>query len=172
MDVAQDTLPELQRIFQYLNSHSNKLYQEGYFLKLHDLDGREYKFGPNREGDLTAPGGRPSPDRNWTEVFAQLVGTVLSVWDAQKLDEAGTDGEVVPSFINLADASIKMVCCPTPITTNSNEPDRIAANERPGRPKLDQRLERIHGRKQPLFVSFQFAQLPDSVDRGHQARHV
>ncbi|KAK8229603.1 hypothetical protein HDK77DRAFT_486207 [Phyllosticta capitalensis] len=93
MDVAQDTLPELQRIFQYLNSHSNKLYQEGYFLKLHDLDGR----------------GRPSPDRNWTEVFAQLVGTVLSVWDAQKLDEAGTDGEVVPSFINLADASIKMI---------------------------------------------------------------
>lgn len=93
MDLHQDTLPELQRIFTYLNSHSNKLYQEGYFLKLHDLDGR----------------GRPSPDRNWTEVFAQLVGTVLSVWDAQKLDDAGTDGEVVPSFINLADASIKMI---------------------------------------------------------------
>lgn len=54
-------------------------------------------------------GGRPSPDRNWTEVFAQLVGTVLSVWDAQRLDDAGEDGEVVPSFINLADASIKMV---------------------------------------------------------------
>lgn len=40
MDVAQDTLPELQRIFTFLNSHSNKLYQEGYFLKLHDLDTR------------------------------------------------------------------------------------------------------------------------------------
>ncbi|KAH7025382.1 hypothetical protein B0J12DRAFT_384705 [Macrophomina phaseolina] len=93
MEVAQDTLPELQPIFTYLNSHSNKLYQEGYFLKLHDLDAR----------------GRPSPDRNWTEVFAQLVGTVLSVWDAQRLDEAGEDGEVVPSFINLADASIKMI---------------------------------------------------------------
>jgi CCR4-NOT transcriptional complex subunit CAF120 len=37
-DVAQDTLPELQPIFTYLNSHSNKLYQEGYFLKLNDLD--------------------------------------------------------------------------------------------------------------------------------------
>ncbi|KAL1639955.1 hypothetical protein SLS58_007381 [Diplodia intermedia] len=93
MEVAQDTLPELQPIFTFLNSHSNKLYQEGYFLKLHDLDAR----------------GRPSPDRNWTEVFAQLVGTVLSVWDAQRLDEAGEDGEVVPSFINLADASIKMI---------------------------------------------------------------
>ena len=40
----------------------------------------------------------------------QLVGTVLSLWDATELDAAGDDGEVVPNFINLADASIKMVC--------------------------------------------------------------
>jgi hypothetical protein len=46
MDVAQDTLPELQPIFTYLNSHSNKLYQEGYFLKLHDLDSRRLSLGP------------------------------------------------------------------------------------------------------------------------------
>jgi hypothetical protein len=42
MEVAQDTLPELQPIFTFLNSHSNKLYQEGYFLKLNDLDSREF----------------------------------------------------------------------------------------------------------------------------------
>jgi CCR4-NOT transcriptional complex subunit CAF120 len=42
MDVAQDTLPELQPIFTYLNSHGNKLYQEGYFLKLDDQDNRTY----------------------------------------------------------------------------------------------------------------------------------
>jgi CCR4-NOT transcriptional complex subunit CAF120 len=41
MDVSEGTLPELQPIFQYLNSHSNKLYQEGYFLKLFDLDARK-----------------------------------------------------------------------------------------------------------------------------------
>jgi CCR4-NOT transcriptional complex subunit CAF120 len=40
MEVGQDTLPELQRIFTFLNSHSNKLYQEGYFLKFHDTDTR------------------------------------------------------------------------------------------------------------------------------------
>ena len=40
MEVSQDTLPELQRIFTFLNSHSNKLYQEGYFLKFHDTDTR------------------------------------------------------------------------------------------------------------------------------------
>ena len=39
-----DTIPELQPIFSYLNAHSNKLYQEGYFLKLHDLDSRECIF--------------------------------------------------------------------------------------------------------------------------------
>jgi CCR4-NOT transcriptional complex subunit CAF120 len=54
-------------------------------------------------------GGRPSHDRSWTECFAQLVGTVLSVWDANELDSAGEQGEVMPAFINLADASIKMV---------------------------------------------------------------
>lgn len=54
-------------------------------------------------------GGRPYVDRNWTECFAQLVGTVLSLWDAAALDAAGQDGEVAPTFINLADASIKMV---------------------------------------------------------------
>ncbi|KAI9680029.1 MAG: hypothetical protein M1817_005045 [Caeruleum heppii] len=93
MEVAQDTLPELQPIFTFLNSHSNKLYQEGYFLKLNDLDSH----------------GRPNTDRSWTECFAQLVGTVLSLWDAAALDAAGQDGEVVPTFINLTDASIKMI---------------------------------------------------------------
>ena len=38
---TQDTIPELSPIFGFLNSHSNKLYQEGYFLKLNDLDSRE-----------------------------------------------------------------------------------------------------------------------------------
>lgn len=50
MDVAQDTLPELQPIFTFLNSHSNKLYQEGYFLKLHDLDSRR-----SISGELSIP---------------------------------------------------------------------------------------------------------------------
>lgn len=93
MEVAADTPPELLPIFSYLNSHSNKLYQEGYFLKLHDLDSR----------------GRPSPSRVWNECFAQLAGTVLSLWDAAALDAAGEDGQVVPTFINLSDASIKMI---------------------------------------------------------------
>ena len=45
MEIAQDTIPELQPIFTFLNSHANKLYQEGYFLRLNDLDTREYDVG-------------------------------------------------------------------------------------------------------------------------------
>ncbi|KAH8700601.1 PH domain protein [Talaromyces proteolyticus] len=92
-DIASDTLPELLPVFTFLNSHSNKLYQEGYFLKLNDLDTQ----------------GRPCTDRKWVECFAQLVGTVLSLWDANALDAAGQDGEVPPTFINLADCSLKMI---------------------------------------------------------------
>lgn len=43
MEIGQDVIPELQPIFSFLNSHSNKLYQEGYFLKLNDLDSREFR---------------------------------------------------------------------------------------------------------------------------------
>jgi CCR4-NOT transcriptional complex subunit CAF120 len=38
MEVNGETIPELMPIFTYLNTHTNKLYQEGYFLKLHDRD--------------------------------------------------------------------------------------------------------------------------------------
>jgi CCR4-NOT transcriptional complex subunit CAF120 len=39
----------------------------------------------------------------------QLVGTILSLWDASALDQAGGDTEVLPTFINLTDAAIHMV---------------------------------------------------------------
>jgi CCR4-NOT transcriptional complex subunit CAF120 len=113
-EIAHDTLPELMPIFTFMNSHSNKLYQEGYFLKLNDLDTRMYspilffrKFSLLMI--LFFSEGRPSADRKWVECFAQLVGTVLSIWDSAALDVAGGEHEITPTFINLADASIKMV---------------------------------------------------------------
>lgn len=45
MDV-DDTIPELLPVFTFLNSHSNKLYQEGYLLKLNDLDARKIPILP------------------------------------------------------------------------------------------------------------------------------
>ncbi|KAK9849830.1 hypothetical protein MYU51_012951 [Penicillium brevicompactum] len=92
MQQAGDTPPELSPIFSFLNIHTNKVYQEGYFLKLNDLDTH----------------GRACGDRQWLECYAQLVGTVLSLWDSAALDAAG-GGEVPATFINLADASLKMI---------------------------------------------------------------
>ncbi|KAF2118323.1 hypothetical protein BDV96DRAFT_597168 [Lophiotrema nucula] len=107
MEVSQDTLPELQRIFMFLNSHSNKLYQEGYFLKFHDTDSR----------------GRPAPDRVWQECFAQLVGTILSLWDASELDTVEGDADVLPTFINLTDAAIHMM--PSMVLSDGKKLDNI-----------------------------------------------
>lgn len=63
--------------------------------------------------------GKPAHDRNWKECFGQLKGNVLLLWDAAELDAAEMDvsgrahEEVVPTFLNLTDASIKMVGGPT-----------------------------------------------------------
>ncbi|KAI5801544.1 PH domain protein [Peziza echinospora] len=93
LDVKHETPAELLPVFSYLSSHSKKLYTEGYFLKLADLN----------------PDGKPHADREWVECFAQLVGSVLSLWDAGALDAAGEDGEVIPTYLNLTDSTIKMI---------------------------------------------------------------
>ncbi|VUC20339.1 unnamed protein product [Clonostachys rosea] len=94
MDVNEDTIPELQPIFSFLNTQQNKLYHEGYFLKLDDQNTQ----------------GQPNADRTWTECYAQLVGTVMSFWDAAELDAVNSaGGEVLPKFLNLTDASLKMI---------------------------------------------------------------
>lgn len=60
MDVTEDTIPELQPIFHFLNGHANKLYQEGYFLKLDDQNTRMFLF--SRAGWLLfADSGFPYP---------------------------------------------------------------------------------------------------------------
>lgn len=41
MHQEEDTPPELSPIFSFLNIHTNKVYQEGYLLKLNDQDASE-----------------------------------------------------------------------------------------------------------------------------------
>jgi CCR4-NOT transcriptional complex subunit CAF120 len=48
------------------------------------------------------------------------VGTIMSLWDASELDQVGGDREVIPSFINLTDAAIHMVCFPKTIAVNTH----------------------------------------------------
>ena len=115
LNVTHETPPELQPIFTFLSNHSRKLYTEGYFLKLTDLNpGMFYQsiHYPLPETNIYSAeiDGKPHTDRKWMECFAQLVGTVLSLWEAAALDAAGENEEVVPTFLNLTDASIRMVC--------------------------------------------------------------
>jgi CCR4-NOT transcriptional complex subunit CAF120 len=44
MTHEHDTPPELSPIFSFLNIHTNKVYHEGYFLKLNDQDSRMLKL--------------------------------------------------------------------------------------------------------------------------------
>ena len=101
-------------------------------------------------------GGRPFGDRSWVECFAQLVGTVLSLWDAAALDAAGQDGEVAPTFINLADASIKMVGPPVNVQRIQLmcTADRNIAHTLAGHSTISQRAEYIHSWQKSLSSPF------------------
>lgn len=71
MEIGQDVIPELQPVFSFLNSHSNKLFQEGYFLKLNDLD--------SRESDISKSGWRIDTETNyrWTTEHRQDMDRML-----------------------------------------------------------------------------------------------
>lgn len=79
MELTSDTLPELQPIFTYLNSHGNKLYQEGYFLKLDDQNTRMWKSDEGltvtdmyqRAARIAIEHG-PSASRNSSEPFCHF----------------------------------------------------------------------------------------------------
>lgn len=76
MQQAVDTPPELSPIFSFLNIHSNKVYQEGYFLKLNDLDSR--KGNPTPPGRRAGKGGLTSGRRTafWGSAMGGMLRTV------------------------------------------------------------------------------------------------
>ncbi|KAK6526430.1 hypothetical protein TWF694_005020 [Orbilia ellipsospora] len=97
-----DILPEMVGVFRYLNEHAQKVYFEGYFQKLNDMN----------------PDGSAVTNREWTDCYAQLIGTVLTIWDNQVIQEeeerarrgfASEANSVKPTFLNLTDASMKMI---------------------------------------------------------------
>lgn len=50
-------------------------------------------------------GQKPAKDEGWTEVWAQLGGTTLSIWDMKEIQEASRQGkEVPPAYVNVTDA--------------------------------------------------------------------
>lgn len=55
-------------------------------------------------------GQRPTKDDGWVDVWAQLGGTTLSIWDMHKVEEANKQGrEVPPVYINITDAFVQVL---------------------------------------------------------------
>jgi hypothetical protein len=113
-------------------------------------------------------------DRTWTECFAQLVGTILSLWDAAELDAAGSEGEVLPKFINLTDASIKMVKSRNPLDVNNSHhfADRGSSNKIKRRSTTTKRSQHINGREEQISAPLQLSSFSGPMDGWHSFGHV
>jgi len=82
--------PEIRSLVQLINAHAHKIYFSGPLM-------RRFERQPD--------GQKPHKDEGWTEVWAQLGGTNLSIWDMKEIQEASKQGrEVPPSYINVTDA--------------------------------------------------------------------
>ncbi|KAK9453975.1 hypothetical protein V1511DRAFT_461360, partial [Dipodascopsis uninucleata] len=95
---------ELASIMSLMSSLQVRCYYEGRFVLLKDLDND----------------GKPPLNREWREVYCQLVGCVLQIWDSWELEKSSvspnSDGipahamsAVKPTYINIADASLKII---------------------------------------------------------------
>jgi CCR4-NOT transcriptional complex subunit CAF120 len=82
--------PEIRSIVNLTVAHAHKVYYSGPLV---------------RRIERLVDGGKPSRDEGWTDVWAQLGGTTLSIWDMKKIDEANKQGrEVPPTYLNMTDA--------------------------------------------------------------------
>ena len=82
--------PEIRSVVQLTLAHARKVYFSGPLVKRLE-----------RQPD----GQRPLKDDGWVEVWAQLGGTTLSIWDMREVEEANKQGrEVPPTYFNTTDA--------------------------------------------------------------------
>ena len=82
--------PEIRSVVQLTVAHGRKVYFSGPLI-------RRFERQPD--------GQKPHKDEGWVEVWVQLGGTILSIWDKKEIDEASKQGkEIPPSYINVTDA--------------------------------------------------------------------
>lgn len=82
--------PEIRSVVQLTLAHARKVYFSGPLVKRLE-----------RQPD----GQRPHKDDGWVDVWAQLGGTTLSIWDMREVEEANKQGrEVPPTYFNTTDA--------------------------------------------------------------------
>jgi CCR4-NOT transcriptional complex subunit CAF120 len=82
--------PEIRSVVNLTHAHAHKVYMSGQML---------------RRIERLPDGHHPIKDEGWRDVWAQLGGTTLSIWDMKEIDEASKQGkEVPPTYINVTDA--------------------------------------------------------------------
>ncbi|EKM58341.1 uncharacterized protein PHACADRAFT_90445 [Phanerochaete carnosa HHB-10118-sp] len=98
--------PEIRSIVQLTAAHGSKIYFSGPLIRRFD-----------RQPD----GQRPTKDEGWREVWAQLGGTILSLWDMKEIEEASKEGrQAPPSYLNVTDAFVQVLGSVTmPATSTS-----------------------------------------------------
>lgn len=82
--------PEISSVVKLSLAHAQKVYYSGPLI---------------RRVERQADGNRPANDAGWRDVWGQLGGTTLSVWDMKEIEEASKRGaEVPPTYVNITDA--------------------------------------------------------------------
>ncbi|KAG6888430.1 hypothetical protein C0992_008510 [Termitomyces sp. T32_za158] len=101
--------PEIRSVVQLTTAHAHKIYYSGPLVRR-----IERRAADNQRHDEI-----------WFEVWAQLGGTTLSIWDMAKVQEASKQGkEVPPTYVNTTDAFVQVigsVTIPETPTTSSQK---------------------------------------------------
>ncbi|KAI0663874.1 hypothetical protein C8Q70DRAFT_1050494 [Cubamyces menziesii] len=106
--------PEIRSIVTLTLAHAHKIYFSGPLIR---------RFERQTDGQT------PAKDEGWREVWAQLGGTTLSVWDMEEIREASKQGkQVPPSYINVTDAFVQQVGSVTIPPPNPGVPPRRYPN--------------------------------------------
>ncbi|KAF9456625.1 hypothetical protein BDZ94DRAFT_1314985 [Collybia nuda] len=97
--------PEIRSVVQLTAAHAHKIYFSGPLV---------------RRVERQPDGQKPTKDEGWCDVWAQLGGTTLSIWDMKQIQEASKVGkEVPPTYVNMTDAFVQVLGSITvPATTN------------------------------------------------------
>lgn len=93
--------PEIRSVVGLTVAHAHKVYLSGPLVRKIE-----------RNGD----GQKPTKEEGWNEVWAQLGGTTLSIWDMKQIQEASSQNrEVPPTYVNVTDAvsTFNIFCHPS-----------------------------------------------------------
>ncbi|KAK2463437.1 hypothetical protein APHAL10511_004523 [Amanita phalloides] len=86
---------EIRSLVQLNVAHAYKIYYSGPLV---------------RRIERLPDGQKPTKDEGWTDIWAQLGGTTLSIWDMKQVQEASKLGrEVPPTYVNMTDAFLKVL---------------------------------------------------------------